>query len=59
MNKEQQEECPPDFVCDDCGEVCQIEEECFEYAGTHCNNGSSGFHKTGALVSSCCEADYS
>ena len=44
-------------VCLDCNEECNPVEETFGYAGTHCNNGKSGIHCTGAYVSDCCGAD--
>ena len=46
------------FKCTDCGEPCDIVEETFDYAGTHCTNGKAGTHHTGVYVSKCCGADY-
>lgn len=43
-----------DYVCDECGKVCDIVEESFDYAGTHCTNGKAGTHYTGYWVSKCC-----
>jgi len=28
--------------CSSCGEICDIVEETFDYAGTHCNHGQAG-----------------
>ena len=53
-----------EWKCCDCGEICSVIEETFDYAGTHCTFGRSGTHRTGHYVSACCfsefeEADYS
>ena len=45
------------YACEACGELCEVVEESFDYAGTHCNHGNSGTHKTGKLESKCC-GDY-
>ena len=47
-----------DFICDDCGEECELTEETFDYAGTHCTFGRPGTHHTGHYVSACCHAEY-
>jgi len=52
------DEFEPKFTCTDCGEPCELVEETFDYAGTHCTNGKSGTHHTGVYVSKCCGADY-
>ncbi len=46
------------YFCDSCGDECEIIEETFDYAGTHCTNGRSGTHRTGRYLSKCCLADY-
>ena len=46
-----------DFKCSDCGDPCQAIEETFDYAGTHCTNGTAGTYHTGHYVSDCCCAD--
>jgi len=46
------------LYCDECKEECEIVEETFDYAGTHCNHGKSGTHHTGVYVSKCCLADF-
>ena len=43
--------------CTDCGEVCKTIEETFDYAGTHCNHGIAGTHRTGHYISKCCHAE--
>ena len=48
-----------EFKCDSCGDACELVEETFDYAGTHCTGGASGTHKTGVWLSKCCLADYS
>ena len=45
-------------VCEDCGEVCEVVEVAFDYAGTHCNHGKSGTHKTGEYETKCCSAGF-
>ena len=57
-NRYRDEDCAPDFKCEECGEVCGIVEETFDYSGTHCNNGQGGTHRTGNYSSSCCDAGY-
>ena len=47
------------FICEECGERCKVDEESFDYSGTHCTNGNGGTHKTGLYYSSCCDAGYS
>ena len=44
-------------ICSECGDECEIVEESFDYAGTHCNHGKSGTHYTGRYVSKCCLAE--
>jgi len=44
--------------CSECGEKCELVEETFDYAGTHCTFGRNGIHHTGLYVSDCCFADY-
>ena len=62
MRKVPEYETPADCFCMQCGERCQLialQNE-FDYAGTHCNNGSPGTHfppDWGIPVSECCEAD--
>jgi len=47
-----------DYICTECGEPCELVEETFDYAGTHCTFGKPGTHHTGVWVSECCLADY-
>ena len=54
----QDEDCAPDFKCDECGDLCDLEEETFDYGGTHCTNGNGGTHRTGIYSSKCCESSY-
>lgn len=49
---------PPNCRCLECGELCEIEEETFDYSGTHCTGGKDGVHHTGHYVSVCCDGDY-
>lgn len=44
------------YICLECGEQCQVEEETFDYAGTHCTGGRSGTFHTGVFLSRCCSA---
>lgn len=44
--------------CTDCNEPCGLLEETFSYAGTHCNHGVPGTHRTGHYLSECCCAEY-
>lgn len=46
------------YTCDECGERCDIGEDTWDYAGTHCNNGQPGVHRTGVWSSVCCDAGY-
>ena len=46
-----------DFYCSECGELCEIYAESFDYSGTHCTFGKSGTHYTGVTLSKCCDAD--
>ena len=48
----------PRYRCKECGEECSIEEETFDYSGTHCNHGTSGTFHTGHYSSSCCDFDF-
>jgi len=45
-----------DWYCEECQQKCEIIEESFDYAGTHCTYGKSGTHYTGHFVSKCCNA---
>ncbi len=46
------------LYCDECKEECELVEETFDYAGTHCTHGQPGTHHTGVYVSECCLADF-
>ena len=46
------------YICMDCGQDCEVTEEVFDYAGTHCTNGIGGTHRTGHYSSDCCEGEY-
>lgn len=46
------------YRCCECGAICEIVEESFDYAGTHCTNGNSGTHYTGDYYSACCLSDF-
>jgi predicted nucleic acid-binding Zn ribbon protein len=59
MNLEGEEDYPDvKHTCEECKEECDIVEETFDYAGTHCNHGQSGIHRTGNYSSKCCDAGY-
>ncbi len=45
------------YKCSECGDICKLVEETFDYAGTHCTHGNSGTHKTGRWLSDCCLAE--
>jgi len=47
-----------DYICTECGDPCELVEETFDYAGTHCTFGKPGTHHTGVWVSECCLAEY-
>ena len=49
---------PEDCWCTECKEPCRLEEETFNYSGTHCNHGIAGTHHTGIYVSDCCGESY-
>jgi hypothetical protein len=46
-----------EHYCTDCEETCEVVEETFDYAGTHCTFGRSGTYHTGHYVSECCLAE--
>ncbi len=60
MNRDYYEDydCTPMFKCNECGELCKVIEETFDYSGTHCTNGNGGTHRTGHYASDCCDAGY-
>lgn len=45
------------LLCVSCGGECEMVEETFDYAGTHCTNGMAGTHRTGVYVTNCCGAE--
>ena len=50
-----------DYFCLECNQPCDVIEETFSYAGTHCGyttHGLPGIHKTGFYVSECCSGEY-
>ena len=55
MNNDAYELMP--LLCESCGQQCELVEESFDYAGTHCTNGRPGTHRTGVFVTKCCGAD--
>ena len=46
------------YFCTECNQPCEIEEETFDYSGTHCNHGQSGIHRTGHYTSKCCDSEF-
>lgn len=48
----------PTYTCDECGELCEVTEETFDYSATHCTNGHPGTHYTGYYSSDCCGSTY-
>ena len=46
------------YECKSCGDKCELVAETIHYSGTNCNSGKDGVHKTGHLVSDCCDSDY-
>ena len=48
----------PIYKCDDCGNICTITEESFDYPGAHCTGGQPGTHHTGHYYSDCCDCEY-
>jgi len=45
-----------EYICTFCGKSCNVFQESFDYAGTHCTNGRGGTQQA-ELRSACCEEE--